>query len=75
MKTYYTLFVYEADHGRWFNHFGDYDNSVVADEMDDLNYGWDGIPMKHMQIIRTSDQQADIDAALNILNNGKGGLS
>lgn len=72
MKTYYTLFVYEQDHQRWFNHFGDYDKGTVADEMYDLNQGYDGIMMKHMQIIKTSDQQAEIDAALNILNNGKG---
>jgi len=74
MRKYYTLFVYEPDHQRWYNHFGDYDNSVVADEMDDLNYGWDGILMKHMRIISTPDDQTAIDAALDKLN-GKDGLS
>ena len=74
MQTYYTLFVYEQDHQRWFNYFGDYDKETVADEMQDLNYGYEGIMMKHMQIIKTSDQQTDIDAALDKLN-GKGGLS
>ena len=74
MKTYYTLFVYEQDHGRWFNHFGDYDKETVADEMQDMNYGWDGIMMKHMRIVKTSDNQTDIDAALDKLN-GKDGLS
>ena len=71
IMTYYTLFVYEPDHQRWYNHFGDYDNAVVIDEMDDLNNGWDGIPIKHMQIVKTSDDQSDIDAALDKLN-GKG---
>ena len=74
MKTYYTLFVYEPDHQRWYNHFGDYDKETVADEMDDLNYGWDGILMKHMRIISTPDDQTAIDAALDKLN-GKDGLS
>jgi hypothetical protein len=74
MKKYYTLFVYEPDHDKWFNHFGDYDKETVADEMNDLNYGWDGILMKHMRIVKTSDQQTDIDAALDKLN-GKVGLS
>ena len=74
---YYTLFIYEQDHGRWVNHFGDYDKDVVADEMQDLNYGnelYNGIMMKHMRIVKTSDQQHDIDAALDKLN-GKVGLS
>lgn len=71
MRNYYTLFVYEPDHQRWYIHFGDYNNAVVADEFDDIGYGWDGIPMKHMQIIKTSDDQKEIDAALNKLN-GKG---
>lgn len=71
MQTYYTLFVYEQDHDKWFNHFGDYDNAVVIDEIKDLNYGWDGIKLKHMRIVKTSDDQTDIDAALDKLN-GKG---
>ena len=71
---YYTLCVYEPQHDKWFIHFGDYELDVVADEKQDLNYGWDGIPMKHMQIVKTSDQQSDIDAALDKLN-GKVGLS
>ena len=74
MKTYYTLFVYEQDHGRWYNHFGDYDKETVADEMQDLNYSYDGIMMKHMRIVKTSDDQTHIDAALDKLN-GKDGLS
>ena len=68
MKTYYTLFVYEPDHQRWYNHFGDYELDVVADEKQDLNYGWDGIPIQYMRIVKTSDDQTDIDAALDKLN-------
>ena len=74
MQKYYTLFVYELEHQKWFNYFGDYDKETVADEMDDLNYGWDGILMKHMRIISTPDDQTAIDAALDKLN-GKAGLS
>ena len=74
MRKYYTLCVYEPDHDKWFNHFGDYELDVVADEKQDLNYGWDGILMKHMRIISTPDDQTAIDAALDKLN-GKVGLS
>jgi len=74
MQKYYTLFVYELEHQKWFNYFGDYDKETVADEMDDLNYGWDGIAMKYMRIVKTSDDQTDIDAVLDKLN-GKVGLS
>ena len=31
MRKYYTLCVYEPDHDKWFNHFGDYELDVVAD--------------------------------------------
>ena len=55
-------------------HDGDYDKETVADEKQDLNYGWDGIPMKNMRIVKTSDDQTEIDAALDKLN-GKAGLS
>ena len=74
MTNYYTLFVYEQDHGRWYNHFGDYDKEVVADEMDDLNHGWEGILLKNMRIVKTPDDQSAIDAVLDKLN-GKDGLS
>lgn len=68
MANYYTLFVYEWDHQKWFNHFGDYDKETVADEMTDLNQGYQGIMMKHMRLVKTSDDQNAIDAALDKLN-------
>lgn len=74
MQKYFTLFVYEQNtqmHGKWVNHFGDYNKSVVQEEMENLHYGWDSIKKKNMRIVKTSDDQADIDAALNKLN-GKG---
>lgn len=77
MQAYYTLFVYEKHtqmHGQWVNYFGDYDKDVVQDEADDLHFGWNSIQRKNMRIVKTSDQQTDIDAALDKLN-GKVGLS
>ena len=68
MKDYYSLFVYEAQHDRWYNHFGDYDRDIVSDEMYDLNQGYEGIIMRHMAIVKTSDEQRDIDAMLSKVN-------
>ena len=75
MQKYYTLCVYELEHQKWFNYFGDYDRQTVIDERDDLHENlYHGILKQHMRIVKTSDQQTDIDAALDILN-GKAGLS
>jgi len=75
MKKYYTLFVYELEHQKWFNYFGDYEKQTVIDECDDLYENlYHGILKQHMRIVKTSDQQTDIDAALDKLN-GKVGLS
>lgn len=72
MRKYYTLFVYELEHQKWFNYFGDYDKNVVIDEMDDLYQNlYHGILKQHMRIVKTSDDQTEIDAALDKLN-GKG---
>ena len=68
MTKYYTLFVYEPDHQRWYNYFGDYDKQVVIDERDDMHNGWDGILKQHMCIVQTRDDQTAIDAALDKLN-------
>ena len=68
MTKYYTLFVYEKEHQKWFNYFGDYDKQTVIDERDDLNQGYDGILKQHMTIIQTSDDQNAINWALDKLN-------
>ena len=68
MTKYFTLFVYEQEHQKWFNYFGDYDNAVVIDERDDLNQGYDGILKQHMTIVQTRDDQTAIDWALDKLN-------
>lgn len=68
MTKYFTLFVYEQEHQKWFNYFGDYDKQTVIDERDDLNQGYDGILKQHMTIVQTRDDQTAIDWALDKLN-------
>ena len=65
---YYTLVVYDIDHNMWYAEFGDYDKSVVQDEMDDLSYGYQSILKKNMKIIKTSVDQTEINRAINIAN-------
>ena len=66
--TYYTLVVYNIDHNKWYSEFGDYDKSVVQDEMNDLNEGYQSILKKNMKIIKTSDNQSEINRAIDIAN-------
>jgi len=68
MTKYFTLFVYEQEHQKWFNYFGAYDKQTVIDERDDLNQGYDGILKQHMTIVQTRDDQNSIDWALDKLN-------
>ena len=66
--TYYTLAVYDIEHNMWYAEFGDYDKSVVQDEMNDLNEGYQSILKKNMKIIKTSVEQTEINRAINIAN-------
>tara|TARA_R100000951_G_C2621583_1_gene174659 strand:+ start:605 stop:832 length:228 start_codon:yes stop_codon:yes gene_type:complete len=68
---YYTLVVYDIDHNKWYAEFGDYDKSVVQDEMNDLNYGYQSILKKNMKIIKTSVDQSEINKAIDIVNGSK----
>lgn len=69
MQKYYTLFVYELEHQKWFNYFGDYDKQTVIDERDDLHQNlYHGILKQHMCIVKTRDDQSAIDAAQDKLN-------
>jgi len=68
MTNYYTLMVYEVEHNKWFNHFGDYDKDVVKDEMDDLANGYEGLLKKNMKIVKSSDDQNEIDLMLKKAN-------
>ena len=58
--AYYTLFVYNADHNKWYQEFGDYDKQTVKDEMDDLKHGYQGILKKHMKIVKSSEDKQDV---------------
>ena len=64
MATYYTLAVRE--NGIWGAQFGDYDREVVLDEK--LDYQDQGYSARDLKIIRTGDNQADIDARVAAMN-------
>jgi hypothetical protein len=64
-KQYFTLVIFE--NGSWAPQFGDYVRSVVQDERDD--YREHDVLLKHMKIIKTTDDQASIDSAVAQLNN------
>ena len=64
MSTYYTLAVRE--NGIWGAQFGDYDREVVLDEK--LDYQDQGYSARDLKIIRTGDNQADIDARVAAMN-------
>lgn len=62
-RTYFTLAIYEDK--VWSPQFGDYSHSVVADERDD---SWSDLPIKATKILKTNDDQASIDFAVQALN-------
>lgn len=65
-KRYHTLLVREDVVRRWQFHFGDYDRNVVVQERDDITEH--DYLKKNTKIITTGDDQKDIDAAINKLN-------
>jgi hypothetical protein len=71
-RPYYTLVVRRLD--AWFEwwtpEFGDYDKSVVEDEREALMDN----PFVKTRIVRTTDDQASIDAAIAALNDKSGAL-
>ena len=67
-KPYFTLVVYDTEYKQWINEFGDYDKECVADEMDEYILGYLDVKPKHVKILKTSDNQQAIDAAINKLN-------
>lgn len=64
MATYYTLAVRE--NGTWGAQFGDYDRETVAEEK--IDYADHGYLARDLKIIRTGDNQTDIDAAIAAMN-------
>ena len=65
MARYFTLAIRASDHSPWEIAFGDYDPAIVAEE---ATYEYRHIPKHRRKIIRTSEAQADIDAAIEGLN-------
>lgn len=66
-KKYYSLII-RSPRAKWGVQFGDYDRSVVAEELRDMKegHGWErGTQSK---IITTSGKQKDIDAEVVLLN-------
>ena len=62
-RKYHTLAVREA--GRWAPQFGDYDRVTVEGKRD--GYRDKGTKARDLRIITTGDAQADIDAAVAVL--------
>ena len=68
-RPYYTLVAYNWENDRWYPEFGDYDKSVVQDELDDMNRGYQGTPKRHLKIIKTdSDDQKTINTVIRQFN-------
>jgi hypothetical protein len=72
-KPYFTLLERDHPGDRWAIAFGDYQRSVVAQEMDDLRYA--AFPTgrrtkngREWKIIRTSDGQKEIEAEVARIN-------
>lgn len=64
MTKYYSLMVFE--NGFWTQQFGDYDKETVIYERDDyLDHYY---RRKDLKIVVTSDEQKDIEAAVDDLN-------
>lgn len=69
-RPYFSLLTRESD-GKWYPQFGDYERSVVADELRDSYLGPVGMGYRRAdtQIVRTAtDLKADLDAVLTRLN-------
>ena len=64
-KPYFTLVVYDTEDKQWINEFSDYDKQSILDEMDECFFE---VKPKHLKILKTSDNQKEIDAAINKLN-------
>tara|TARA_X000001388_G_scaffold28532_1_gene20102 strand:+ start:300 stop:515 length:216 start_codon:yes stop_codon:yes gene_type:complete len=71
MTTYYTLAVYDTEAKKWFNDFGDYEKSLVVEEMENLIWSYLEVKPKHIKILKTNHDQQSIDAAINKLNGSK----
>ncbi len=70
-RAYFTLLSREPEAGSpWAIEFGDYERETVAEEMS--SYRDHGHKARDLKIIRTTDRQSAIDAAVRKLNQPKG---
>ena len=67
-KAYYTLMVYNTEHNKWYQEFGDYSKAVVRSELEHLNEGYEGILKQNMKIVKSGDTQSEIDSIINKVN-------
>ncbi len=69
-RSYYTLVVREpGEDSSWGPQFGDYDRSVVAEELQDTKKDW---PRgSKFRILTTDGHQCSINAAVAALNGGE----
>jgi hypothetical protein len=73
-RTYHTLVIREEATAPWEIHFGDYDLFVVRQERADWVAGCPCCPTlkrrthRHTAIVHSGDSQAEIDAAVALLN-------
>lgn len=66
-RKYFTLAVLPNYEGaKWGPQFGDYDREVVAQELADTKEDW--LLGSKFKIIKTADDQAAINAAIDALN-------
>lgn len=65
-RTYYTLATREYEGAPWAPQFGDYSRGCVEYELDD--YRDQGYERKDLKIIKSMDDQASINAAVEALN-------
>tara|TARA_R100001463_G_scaffold125568_1_gene183052 strand:- start:804 stop:1022 length:219 start_codon:yes stop_codon:yes gene_type:complete len=67
-KAYFSLMVYNTDHNKWYQEFGDYDKAVVQSELDHLHESYDGILKQHMAIVKSGDTQIEINNVIKKVN-------
>lgn len=65
-RPYYTLLIRDHFSDEWQMHFGDYNQSVVDQERDDMRES--GYLKKNLRIIRTAARRAAIEQAVEALN-------
>ena len=66
MGIYYTLLIRQDN--RWYIEFGDYSKHLVYEEKREWQYN--GTLKKDTKVIRTLEDQSEVDKAVKLINNG-----